>query len=44
MDTCIIQLMRSIGKDEKIDLFRENLNIIDNIKCEDDEDFNDKIH
>ena len=34
MDTCIIQLMSSIGRDDKIDLFKENVNIIDNWKIE----------
>ena len=42
MDTCIIQIMKAIGKDEKIDIFKEQLNIIDNINFN-DEDFKDNI-
>ena len=43
MDTCIVQLMNSIGRDDKIDLFKENVNIIDNWIIE-DEDYSDKAH
>ena len=35
--------MSSIGRDDKIDLFKENINIIDNWKIEDDYS-NDKAH
>ena len=43
MDTCIVQLMNSIGRDDKIDLFKENVNIIGNWIIE-DEDYSDKAH
>ena len=42
MERSIIQVISSIVKDDKIDLFKEELNLIDNIDF-DDEDFKDSI-